>query len=764
MNIAIQFLEKELSVKVVGCNPQDIVSGNVKQIMGILFLLMQHCKKIELKITEIDDSFPVVEENLPKDHRDISNLINDPIPQSSQHSSLLKKFASSSLDLIEVPKESESFEKNLKIQQIADFQNKEKILRKIKSEKFEKIKHGSGNQNLPQEKNILKKIFENKKSKKEIQNEKNAQEIPHHTDVIISPKNESVPHKIEINASKVEEFSVKIETNIQKQVNQNKQQENLEKQAKIEEKSEKKDICKPEDIQGQPQKQETLKIRRENTENDFADNEKEADSESEWKVRTGAGRGKPKVGSMKIPKKKIRKIISEMEEEENPPTANEDTEEPNTEAKPSSKPPATQSIPENPSENLKQTEKANEAGKKAEKVEMEREEGINQDSEVFYEETEENKLIRKKIATEILESEEKYVSGLKKLKKHYLIPLRKDKIIEENSIKKIFSTIELLINFHDKLLKILQKRIHGGRWERKKEMIGDIFLTIEIEYLKMYTIYVNNYNHAISEVEKLKKKNKQFLLFLEEKNLLNKKCKKSKRNSRRGVDTSGDALEEEGSLLLDIYSYLIMPIQRIPRYIMLLNDLFLVTPYFHLDFKYLKLSIKKMKEIACFLNEKKRQAENLNIVFLIQNLLGIKFDLLIQNSRKFIRCGPCYDISSPDELKIPSFFFLFSDSLIIATFSSKKGISFPFSFPSIFPPPIPSFLSLPASFRNAFLSPLSCLLPSPRSFLFPLFYLSFFPFLFLIAFAIPFVFFPVPFSSSILFPFFPYPFVILLCT
>jgi len=35
------FIEKQLKLKVVGCNPQDIVDGNLKQIMGVVFLLTQ---------------------------------------------------------------------------------------------------------------------------------------------------------------------------------------------------------------------------------------------------------------------------------------------------------------------------------------------------------------------------------------------------------------------------------------------------------------------------------------------------------------------------------------------------------------------------------------------------------------------------------------------------------------------------------------------------------------------------------------------------
>lgn len=74
-------------------------------------------------------------------------------------------------------------------------------------------------------------------------------------------------------------------------------------------------------------------------------------------------------------------------------------------------------------------------------------------------------------------------------------------------------------------------------------------------------------------------------------------------------------------------SFLIMPVQRLPRYVMLIQDLFNFTAKNHPDFEDLQLALKKMKDVAGYVNERKREAENLNQVSNIQRYLTGKFDV-----------------------------------------------------------------------------------------------------------------------------------------
>jgi len=82
-------------------------------------------------------------------------------------------------------------------------------------------------------------------------------------------------------------------------------------------------------------------------------------------------------------------------------------------------------------------------------------------------------------------------------------------------------------------------------------------------------------------------------------------------------------------------SLLILPIQRIPQYNLLLNDLFKNTWPHHPDYKNLKAATKIMKEIASVVNEKKRESENIKKVAELGTKI-IGFPQLAVPHRRFV--------------------------------------------------------------------------------------------------------------------------------
>ena len=75
---------------------------------------------------------------------------------------------------------------------------------------------------------------------------------------------------------------------------------------------------------------------------------------------------------------------------------------------------------------------------------------------------------------------------------------------------------------------------------------------------------------------------------------------------------------------MGIESYLIMPVQRLPRIEMLLKDLLRHTTEDHPDFKPLSSAYEGILSIANFVNEKKREAENFSKMAAVQRKLGSK--------------------------------------------------------------------------------------------------------------------------------------------
>merc|ERR1712137_666148 len=101
-----------------------------------------------------------------------------------------------------------------------------------------------------------------------------------------------------------------------------------------------------------------------------------------------------------------------------------------------------------------------------------------------------------------------------------------------------------------------------------------------------------------------------------------------------------------------------------------MGDLLKNTPVTHADYQDLKASVEKTKEVADYVNEKKREAENLNQVVEVQEKLAGKIDLLEDASRRYVREGPMIDMSGNE--KRNRYYFLFNDILVASAQGNKE--------------------------------------------------------------------------------------------
>ncbi|KAF2076978.1 hypothetical protein CYY_001687 [Polysphondylium violaceum] len=232
---------------------------------------------------------------------------------------------------------------------------------------------------------------------------------------------------------------------------------------------------------------------------------------------------------------------------------------------------------------------------------------------------------RNEIVKEIMSTEFKYVQSLEIVCKHYL--KESSTFITQQQVRSIFSQIEVIFSYNSLIVEKLQARY--TRWYSSGQKIGDIFCQMT-EFLKVYTMYVNNYNNSFKTITECME-NPKFAALLE-----------------RNRNLFG----------LDLSAFLIMPIQRIPRYILLLQDLYKNTSESHPDHIDLTNALKKMKDVAEYVNEKKREAENLNQVLMIQSNLTGKFNNLAEPHRRYVRKGP---VVSNDKVYL---YILFNDILV----------------------------------------------------------------------------------------------------
>ncbi|CAG8483041.1 16848_t:CDS:2 [Dentiscutata heterogama] len=259
--------------------------------------------------------------------------------------------------------------------------------------------------------------------------------------------------------------------------------------------------------------------------------------------------------------------------------------------------------------------------------------------------------------TEILTTERTYVDGLRKLVNFFLIPLRENyksaqksilstkPLATSEDIASLFGNIEPLLSFHEELLKFLEERYK--KWS-PTEKISDIFLQ-NAPYLKMYSAYLKGFPQAIATMERLNKESKDFKKFIQ---------------SCQGKPELGN---------LPFNSFLSLPIQRIPRYKLLLEALLKHTENTHPDYINLEQCVQQISLIAEEVNEKIRDAENQQKVLEIQNKVERLPDNIIDPARRFIYQGDLYKVTQRSSPVRPYFIatedrrahFLFNDLLLL---------------------------------------------------------------------------------------------------
>lgn len=159
------------------------------------------------------------------------------------------------------------------------------------------------------------------------------------------------------------------------------------------------------------------------------------------------------------------------------------------------------------------------------------------------------------MARELLATERNYVNTL-----HLIDQVFQFRVDQENrahpmfppeTIQHMFSNIKSIYKFHnDFLLPRLEERIQGieeENWDSENPRIGDIMKNLA-PFLKMYTEYVKNFDHATNLIGTLQNKVPRFA----------------------AIVTEIQKLDECAKLSLS--HHMLSPIQRLPRYELLLKD------------------------------------------------------------------------------------------------------------------------------------------------------------------------------------------------
>ncbi|KAI9148566.1 hypothetical protein H9P43_010164 [Blastocladiella emersonii ATCC 22665] len=218
-------------------------------------------------------------------------------------------------------------------------------------------------------------------------------------------------------------------------------------------------------------------------------------------------------------------------------------------------------------------------------------------------------VVRKHIVAEIVSTEETYVQELAYLVKCYAEPMVSQGLLSPEESKLVFSNVESILSFH--------QGYFLGELKAAGDMVGRVFAK-HSAYLKMYSVFINAFDKGMQEFEKWAGKRKKLRAFLA-------RCPQDPAHHQ-----------------LNFQAYLILPIQRIPRYRLLLLDLLKHTPPGHEDHRDLLHALGEVERRASEINERKRDQENMEQLLAIHAKMRASHNLtapLVQPHRRFIREG-----------------------------------------------------------------------------------------------------------------------------
>lgn len=243
---------------------------------------------------------------------------------------------------------------------------------------------------------------------------------------------------------------------------------------------------------------------------------------------------------------------------------------------------------------------------------------------------------RVRAVSELISTEKTYVENLQMLHILYCGPLRNNNMIKDKHYQTLFPDLETIIQLNSNLLDTLQQRFCD--WNEDSSTIGDVILQFT-PYFKMYQNYVNNHENATKLITELMTKNTDFAQFIE--------------HQQSDVRCKGQTLQ----------SYLILPIQRMPRYELCLREMIKLTDNSHPDLKNLKECFKKVVDVNQIINSRMKIFASREEVRKIERRFQVGSNVvLVSPARTFIREGYMKKVSRKKDIKY--LFIVFSDLLI----------------------------------------------------------------------------------------------------
>ena len=246
---------------------------------------------------------------------------------------------------------------------------------------------------------------------------------------------------------------------------------------------------------------------------------------------------------------------------------------------------------------------------------------------------------RRRVYEELIETERTFIDEMRVVLDVFIEPIRASlgahACFESHHLQDLFANLEQLVPYNQQML--------AEMVEQGDQHVGQLFMQFA-PFLKMFGMFVSNYSHAQEVLRELRSRpvSSAFISACE----LQPRC-------------HGLSLDD----------YLIMPVQRVPRYKLLLTELQKHTRPNHRDKANLDRAVELVSGAADSINQELAKQESRTHLLRLQNSIDGCGEL-VTASRLFICEG---DLTKMNRNGPKNYhFFLFSDMLMYATVKQKE--------------------------------------------------------------------------------------------
>jgi len=226
-----------------------------------------------------------------------------------------------------------------------------------------------------------------------------------------------------------------------------------------------------------------------------------------------------------------------------------------------------------------------------------------------------------------------------------MLPLRKEGILSEQLISKIFGNITVIQGVNMNILMELEEVAKQGETHGAGAALASRIFEDACEALKVYAEYTSIQDKAMRAVSKLMSRNKEFSKFCE------------------------SARKQPLTRSLDLGAFLVKPLQRLCKYPLLFKELLRSTKEDDIDYLSIQLTLQKISKIVTFVNDRQREVEEHEKVRKIDKKTGNKMPqtedrkLIWEEKRQIYVAG-----KGPKDWSV----YLFSDLVLVTEEISEK--------------------------------------------------------------------------------------------